>query len=538
METIYFIILGMLCPSSSLGQVLEDIGDKRYTRSVVNMDELLVLADYHAGNLENFAAELQRKAIIIRWAIYQMANKQELLERSLHQNKWDNSLEIYSLVRHMQEDWLRWQLFMEKPVGEENVKYINTLKPNMPKSWDFHDAAEGLRRMQTVYAMSIGDMAQGALNGVKYNSSLSARDCMSMAKHLTNQSRWEQAENWIEAGIKTLKKPEPYPETRWLMGPNETDFYVALAQVQEKLGDFEDGLNAYQNALKNSPHNSSIFQNYQLLENKQQTFDGFDPFGEEQDAEEFFSDDSAVPHCCSGKCKKPKELDLYCFYDTKTSRFLQLGAIKKEILSLDPYVALFHDMVNPKERSLLRQLSKQHLKASTTLNLQSGAMEVESFRTSKSVWFPSEFNEVTQRLTIVLEQATGLNIEWAEMFQIINYGLGGLFEAHVDSLLSDEDRFMGKSDRIATTIFYLSEVSQGGATLFKKLNLTVFPQPGAALFWYNLKNNGNAEPRSIHVGCPVIVGSKWVMSKWIFDQGQEFRRPCSKLSVNKQKVYK
>jgi hypothetical protein len=32
--------------------------------------------------------------------------------------------------------------------------------------------------------------------------------------------------------------------------------------------------------------------------------------------------------------------------------------------------------------------------------------------------------------------------------------------------------------------------------------------------------------RTRHSGCPVLVGNKWVLNKWIYERGQEFRRPC------------
>jgi len=29
------------------------------------------------------------------------------------------------------------------------------------------------------------------------------------------------------------------------------------------------------------------------------------------------------------------------------------------------------------------------------------------------------------------------------------------------------------------------------------------------------------------LGCPVLIGNKWIANKWIHERGQEFRRPCS-----------
>ncbi|XP_069113850.1 prolyl 4-hydroxylase subunit alpha-1-like [Argopecten irradians] len=75
-------------------------------------------------------------------------------------------------------------------------------------------------------------------------------------------------------------------------------------------------------------------------------------------------------------------------------------------------------------------------------------------------------------------------------------------------------------------MFYLSSVEAGGATVFPKLNLRVPPVKGSAVFWYNLLPSGELDVRSNHAACPVVLGSKWIMTKWILENAQTFRRPC------------
>ena len=45
-------------------------------------------------------------------------------------------------------------------------------------------------------------------------------------------------------------------------------------------------------------------------------------------------------------------------------------------------------------------------------------------------------------------------------------------------------------NRIATLLMYVSEVEQGGATVFPRLGISLWPERGAAAFWYNLHRNG------------------------------------------------
>ena len=60
--------------------------------------------------------------------------------------------------------------------------------------------------------------------------------------------------------------------------------------------------------------------------------------------------------------------------------------------------------------------------------------------------------------------------------------------------------------RIATWLGYLSNVTAGGGTAFLDLNIVAEPEMGSAIFWYNLKENGDLEERVKHAACPIIEG--------------------------------
>ncbi|GFN82226.1 prolyl 4-hydroxylase subunit alpha-1-like [Plakobranchus ocellatus] len=109
----------------------------------------------------------------------------------------------------------------------------------------------------------------------------------------------------------------------------------------------------------------------------------------------------------------------------------------------------------------------------------------------------------------------------SEMFQVVNYGLGGLYAPHEDSVRASRDlgaetsrQFKRSGDRMATWMFYLSDVQLGGATVFPALNLSVVPVKGSAVLWYNLLRNGSPDTRLVHAGCPVIIGDKWGKRLW------------------------
>ncbi|CAG2162076.1 unnamed protein product [Oppiella nova] len=67
--------------------------------------------------------------------------------------------------------------------------------------------------------------------------------------------------------------------------------------------------------------------------------------------------------------------------------------------------------------------------------------------------------------------------------------------------------------RIGTWINYLSDVEAGGAIVFPLLNVTVWPTKYSAIFWHNLHKSGQLDGQTLHSGCPVLVGHKWIATK-------------------------
>ncbi|XP_033244194.1 prolyl 4-hydroxylase subunit alpha-1-like [Drosophila miranda] len=128
-------------------------------------------------------------------------------------------------------------------------------------------------------------------------------------------------------------------------------------------------------------------------------------------------------------------------------------------------------------------------------------------------WLKRSSNALTRRIARRVRDMSGLQLEGSGRMQVINYGIG-----------HQHPEVMG--NRLATVLFYLTDVEQGGATMFNKAEHKVLPRRGTALFWYDLHTDGEGDWSTTHAACPIIVGSKWVLTQWIRERNQIFIRPC------------
>uniref|UniRef100_A0A166IFN6 Uncharacterized protein n=1 Tax=Daucus carota subsp. sativus TaxID=79200 RepID=A0A166IFN6_DAUCS len=118
-----------------------------------------------------------------------------------------------------------------------------------------------------------------------------------------------------------------------------------------------------------------------------------------------------------------------------------------------------------------------------------------------------------------------------QAFNILRYEIGQKYRPHYDAF---NPNIYGqvKSQRVASFLLYLSDVEEGGETMFPYENglnydnydpdacagLKVKPRKGDGLLFYSLYPNGTIDKASLHGSCPVIRGQKWVATKWLRNQ--------------------
>ncbi|KAI5021894.1 hypothetical protein ZWY2020_058624, partial [Hordeum vulgare] len=117
-------------------------------------------------------------------------------------------------------------------------------------------------------------------------------------------------------------------------------------------------------------------------------------------------------------------------------------------------------------------------------------------------------------------------VEHGEGLQVLHYEVGQKYESHFHYFLDGQ--------RMETILMYLSDVEEGGETIFPDANvnssslpwynelsecarkdLAVKPNMGDALLFWSMKPDATLDPLSLHGDCPVIKGNKWSSTKWL-----------------------
>ncbi|KAK8944212.1 hypothetical protein KSP39_PZI008133 [Platanthera zijinensis] len=191
-----------------------------------------------------------------------------------------------------------------------------------------------------------------------------------------------------------------------------------------------------------------------------------------------------------------------------------------EILSWEPRAFIYHNFLSKEECEYLIELAKPHMAKSTVVDSTTGKSKDSRVRTSSGMFVKRGRDKIVRAIEKRIADFSFIPV-------------GQKYEPHYDYFL-DEFNTKNGGQRIATILMYLSDVEEGGETVFPaakvnssslpwyhelsecgKKGLSVKPKHGDALLFWSMKPDATLDPSSLHGGCPVIKGNKWSSTKWM-----------------------
>lgn len=236
--------------------------------------------------------------------------------------------------------------------------------------------------------------------------------------------------------------------------------------------------------------------------------------------------DSAVKRALGGETARPiapEPNPEYVYDECPVSSDNIIHAHDRDVRVLTrvrrPQVVLFGDVLSADECDRMVERSRHRLTRSTTVNGATGADETIANRTSEGTVFARGEDEFIDRLDRRTSALMNSPLDHGEGLQILRYGVGGEYRPHFDYFPPEDpgswQHVATAGQRVSTLIVYLNEVEAGGATAFPEAGLSVTPKKGDALYFRYRNGVGQLDPLTRHCGEPVIVGEKWIMTKWM-----------------------
>lgn len=216
-----------------------------------------------------------------------------------------------------------------------------------------------------------------------------------------------------------------------------------------------------------------------------------------------------------------------------------------ETLSMEPLVLAIDNFLDMKECDYIRQNSESHVRQSgvSLMDKDRGRASTD-WRTSATYFMPSKPHPPLQTIDKRVASLSRVPVSHQELVQVLRYAHGEKYDAHHDyfdpRLYSKDARTLrliqhGRANRMATVLWYLSDVQGGGETVFPRSGnlpaprnnspeggicergMKVSPKKGKAIIFYSLLPSGQPDALSLHGACPVVGGDhKWAANKWVW----------------------
>ena len=205
-----------------------------------------------------------------------------------------------------------------------------------------------------------------------------------------------------------------------------------------------------------------------------------------------------------------------------------------ERISWSPHAELYRGFLTSAECDYFVRLAEPKLEKSTVVDSKSGGSIASKVRTSDGTFFEHAEDDVIASIEARIATWTKTPESHGEGFQVLRYEASQQYRAQFDYFHDEINKSREKGgQRMGTVLMYLSDVEEGGETVFPRAEdgkhlgadasacarhkVGVKPRKGDALFFRSMYANVTTDIHSEHAGCPVIRGVKFSATKWIHE---------------------
>mmetsp|Transcript_46834 Transcript_46834/g.69286 ORF Transcript_46834/g.69286 Transcript_46834/m.69286 type:complete len:508 (+) Transcript_46834:49-1572(+) len=217
-----------------------------------------------------------------------------------------------------------------------------------------------------------------------------------------------------------------------------------------------------------------------------------------------------------------------------------------ETLSLVPLLLSVKNFLSTDECDHIQTTSEPKMKYSG-VSLKDGdkGKAASEWRTSQTAFLYSKGDPILEHLDERVARLARIPVQHQEQVQVLRYGHLEKYDSHHDYFdprhykNSPDIQKMtdyGEKNRQVTVFWYLSDVEEGGETIFPRSGgaapprsnkdcskgVKVKPEKGKVIIFYSLHFDGEPDEYSLHGACPVKDGIKWAANKWIWSAPMGF----------------
>ncbi|XP_069017276.1 prolyl 4-hydroxylase subunit alpha-3 isoform X2 [Embiotoca jacksoni] len=384
-----------------------------------------------------------------------------------------NPLVAFTLIKRLHSEWLHVVYSNE---ALENAQALRSSyeeeEADLPKLEDLQGAAKGLMRLQDVYALQVSSLVRGRFQRVTdgepidvympvVSVPLSGDDCFLVGKVAYEQEDYYHSVQWLEESVRLFRGAggQWSPENEGTL----EDALDHLAFSHFKTGNVSYALSLSQELLHHDPMNGRVLQNVEKYEKLLVAAGPPRSDRLRRPTTTYLRTRDTYERLCQTQGSQPMHFEnpgLFCDYFTHDNPALLLLPVRREVLSLQPYVVLYHDFITDAEVEDIKRLAQPGLRRSVVAAGEKQA--TAEYRISKSAWLKGSGQSIVGKLDQRISMLTGLNVKhpYGEYLQVVNYGIGGHYEPHFDHATSPTSPVfkLKTGNRVATFMIYLSSV--------------------------------------------------------------------------------